>query len=553
MIKPKTRDAVLAALTTVSFAAMLIGAFLPDRADARAGSIPGSASVPADIRAIFGKPLYKNAVWGLRVVDARGGKPLIDLQPRYRFLIGSVRKVFSVGELINQVGPRHTYDTPVYRQGDMDSRGILRGNLILVASGDLTMGGRIKPDGTIAVSNFDHNEADSLGNAVLTGADPLAGYKKLAHQVAAAGVKRVEGEVIIDDRLFQPFNFRNEFDVRPIFVNDDVVDVTINPAIAGNPASVTSRPISAALRVNNHLATSAAGTDYTLKLNPKLPRCIGWPKCAAAVTGELPIDFVPPLTEKFPLVQAFRIVRPSNYARTVFIEALEAAGVKVDAAAVETNPTRLLPARDSYRPNNKLAQLTGMPYSADAKLILKVSYNIGADTSLVLWGLSHGAGNMTAALAAEKTNLKSNYGIPDNEYRFFDGSGGGDTTATNRAVTQMLTEMCRSLAFPAFFDALPTLGVDGSLGFVTDFEKIDPNLAGARGRVHAKTGTYVLGSESGIVLKSQALGGYIDARGGKRLIFELVVNNVKITGLKDVLQVFQDEGTISAILWRDYY
>jgi hypothetical protein len=29
------------------------------------------------------------------------------------------------------------------------------------------------------------------------------------------------------------------------------------------------------------------------------------------------------------------------------------------------------------------------------------------------------------------------------------------------------------------------------------------------------------------------------------------VNNVTVTGLNDVLQVFQDEGRISALLWRD--
>ena len=40
--------------------------------------------------------------------------------------------------------------------------------------------------------------------------------------------------MVIDDRLFQAFDFRGEFNVVPIFVNDDVVDLTINPgATAG--------------------------------------------------------------------------------------------------------------------------------------------------------------------------------------------------------------------------------------------------------------------------------------------------------------------------------
>ena len=51
---------------------------------------------------------------GLRVVNADSGKVLINLKPDHLFYIGSVRKTFSVGELLNQVGPDHHYDTPVY-------------------------------------------------------------------------------------------------------------------------------------------------------------------------------------------------------------------------------------------------------------------------------------------------------------------------------------------------------------------------------------------------------------------------------------------------------
>ena len=170
-----------------------------------------SAAVPSDIRAVLDKPRYKGGVWALRVLD--NGKVLLDLNGRRQLYIGSVRKVFSVGQLLNAVGPDHTYDTPVYRAGTLDARGTLHGNLILVASGDLTMGGRTNPDGSIAVSNWDHNEADSLGNAVLTKPDPLAGFLRLARAVKAANINRVTGNVVVDDRLFRPFLFRGQFSV----------------------------------------------------------------------------------------------------------------------------------------------------------------------------------------------------------------------------------------------------------------------------------------------------------------------------------------------------
>ena len=65
----------------------------------------------------------------------------------------------------DKIGPDHTYDTPVYRRGTLTPQGVLQGDLILVASGDITMGGRTNPDGTVAFGNFDDNEANTLGNA----------------------------------------------------------------------------------------------------------------------------------------------------------------------------------------------------------------------------------------------------------------------------------------------------------------------------------------------------------------------------------------------------
>jgi D-alanyl-D-alanine carboxypeptidase len=519
-------------------------------AEAQGNCGDNSANVPADVRAVFNKPAYKGAIWGLRVVDLGASKELIDLQPHCHFYIGSVRKIFSVGELLNQVGPGYRYNTPVYRRGELNSAGVLHGDLVLLASGDLTMGGRTNADGTVAFANFDHNEADSLGNAVLTKPDPLAGYIKLAKQVAKAGVREITGNVIIDDRLFQPFNFRGQFDVRPIFVNGDLVDLSIRPTAPGKAASVEWRPVSAALGVENHLLTSAAHSQKTLALEPVAPQCIGKTGCTAVIAGQLPADFVPPLTNSYPLVQAFRITQPSNYARTVFIEALKASGVSVHAPLVAENPVQLLPARNSYKPDAKLAELQGLPYSETARLILKVSYNIGADTSLVLFGLTQGVDNMNDALRVERKNLATNYGVAEDEIHFIDGSGGGSTTATNRAVTRMLIDMKAKSSFPTFFNDLPKLGVDGSLGFVTDY-KSDPTLAGATGQVTAKTGTFVEGNEAGLILKGQAFGGYITTKGGRHLVYELVVNNVVITSLDDVLQTFQDEGRISAMLWRD--
>jgi D-alanyl-D-alanine carboxypeptidase len=506
-------------------------------------------SIPGDIKAVMEKPVYKGATWGLRVIDLDTGRTLINLEPHHKFFIASVRKVFSLGELMNEVGPTHRYNTPVYRQGTIDKYGVLHGDLILVASGDLTMGGRTNPDGSIAIGDFDHNEANDLGNAILTKPNPLAGYAELAHQIAAAGIKEVTGDVVIDDRLFKPYEFRKQFDLRPIFVNDDVVDVIINPTAQDDFASVQHRPVSEALAVRNEVEMTGPKTEVDIK--PALPTCIGQPDCTLTLSGNLPVGFPPPLTGQYPLIRAIRIVQPSNYARTVLIEQLCAAGVKVKAATVEPNPTGLLPAKESYDSQARVAQLEGLPYEDDAKLVMKVSYNIGADTSLLLYGLTQGVDDMQSTLTVEKVNLKDNYGLNSADYSFLDGSGDGDTMATNETVTHFLTDMYARPVFPDYLATFPMLGVDGSLATVTDFES-NSTLAPAKGQVHAKTGTY-LGelADGGLELKGQAFGGYVTTKSGRKLAYQLVVNGVPVSGIADVIKVFQDEGTISAILWRD--
>ena len=106
--------------------------------------------------------------------------------------------------------------------------------------------------------------------------------------------------------------------------------------------------------------------------------------------------------------------------------------------------------------------------------------------------------------------------------------------------------------FLEYFDALPILAEDGSLVFITDFLS-DPTLAGAAGNVRAKTGTFIEGNgDNPPDFRAQALAGYIDTKNGRRLLFSLVVNDVgPIMGLDPVLETFQDQGTITAIIWKE--
>jgi D-alanyl-D-alanine carboxypeptidase len=148
----------------------------------------------------------------------------------------------------------------------------------------------------------------------------------------------------------------------------------------------------------------------------------------------------------------------------------------------------------------------------------------------MLLGVARGAHTYAAALASESSLLATKYGVPASDYHFVDGSGGGDTSAKSSAVTKMLEELAKAPEHAAFLNDLPILGKDGSLSSVTEFEK-DGTLKGAAGQVRAKTGTWVGGTPDGKpILKGQAFGGYITTKSGKHLTYQLVVNDVPITG-----------------------
>lgn len=160
--------------------------------------------------------------------------------------------------------------------------------------------------------------------------------------------------------------------------------------------------------------TVAPGDKTAVKLTHSGPR-------EGIVTGQIAVDFTPPLPGVKTLVQTFRIDDPAGpqdpaaFARTTFIQALRRAGVKVAASLVGPNPSYSLPPARVYSANTQVAELVSAPYAQYSKLILKVSHNLGANLSLTLFGLAHGVNTIPAALSGERDALTSHmdWMLPD--------------------------------------------------------------------------------------------------------------------------------------------
>lgn len=509
-----------------------------------AGSTTASeTALPATITSVIHKPRYAHASWNLLVTDLASGKTIYALNPDRLAFTGSVRKLFSVGLALNALGANHRFTTPVYRHGSV-AGGVLNGDLILVAAGDLTLGGRANADGSIAFTSFDHNDANNLGTAILTPQDPLRGLDELARQVRSAGIRSVSGDVVVDDRLFDGYRVPNgNLLITPILVNENMVDVWITPTQAGKLARLDWRPKTAAFDVRSAVRTSTAGAPAEVTLsNEGLMRC-NWPAaCSGTVSGTIPIGYKAPLSGSNELVRTFRVESPASFARIAFVQALARAGVSVRAPLRAPNSPNKLPPNSSYAPGTRIAAFVSPPYSEYSKLILKVSLNLGANLSLSLFGLTKGERTIAGALAAERKALIGTMGIPAREFDFpTNGSGSPDSQAAPRAAVQMLVAMSKGANAVPYRNSLPILGVDGSLA------ETGGSLP-AKGHVFAKTGTTI--DKTG--LKAQVLAGYIDARSGRHLAFALYVNNAgSIQGISDIANVFDDEAQIANAIYEN--
>ncbi|HWE38966.1 MAG TPA: D-alanyl-D-alanine carboxypeptidase/D-alanyl-D-alanine-endopeptidase [Isosphaeraceae bacterium] len=483
-----------------------------------AGTARGAESVEERVEAVLKAEGYRHGGWGILVVEKGTGEVVYKRDADRMFAPASVTKLFTTAAALDDLGADYRFRTPVHRRGEVESDGTLDGDLILVASGDLCLGGRTGPDGGLVFADNDHTYSDGNSNAALAGADPLAGLDHLAREVRGSGITAVSGDVLIDDRLFRPAESSGSGPSRvsPIVVNDNLVDVVVTPAaVAGEPATVSTVPSTAFVAMDARVETVEGEREPRLHVRAEGPRRF-------SVRGRIPVGHKA-------IVKAYEVEEPASFARALFIEALRRRGVRVVASPLGTNRGEHLPDRDAVAKLPKVAEYTSPPFKEYVRVVLKVSHNLYASTLPLLVAAHHDESTLADGLRREGAFLRS-AGIDIDTISFGGGAGGSRADlVTPRATVALLRAMARRPDFAAFEAALPVLGRDGTLA-----KAVGPDSP-ARGHVRAKTGTYyVENSLNGKgVLTSKALAGYIETASGRSLVFAAFLNNVPLDGSGD--------------------
>src|SRR6516162_159556 len=161
------------------------------------GAAQQNSRLETAIQKVMDRPEYKHASFGIEFFDLASHTIVYAHDADKLFVPASTTKTLTEGALLANLGKDFRFHTRIFRSGPVDGKGRLKGNLVLVASGDPNLSNRIQPDNTLAFVDEDH----SYGGPAVSG-DPLTVIKELARQVRASGIRRVDGLVLVDTSLF---------------------------------------------------------------------------------------------------------------------------------------------------------------------------------------------------------------------------------------------------------------------------------------------------------------------------------------------------------------
>ena len=492
---PRVTRPVLAALAVTVVAAVGTTIAVVATTDASAGTVllPATASDAALVatldQLLAGSRLTGSTV-GMQVRDGVTGEIIYNHEADQRVIPASNEKLMTSAAALEVLGTGYKFHTVASYSGTKSSKTV-SGNLYLRGQGDPTMA--------------------------------YAQYDALAAAVATAGITKFSGGLVADDSWFdhvplgldwswQDEGYADNAAISALTVAADAnfdtgaVAVASKPGAAvGNAAILTLTPANSVVKIVNHAVTGAAGSANTVTAT------------RAHGTNTITVSGSSPLKATTPGNVLVSVQDPSQLAIGVFRDALKRHGVTV----VGSTTTGTTPSG-----TKTIVDHASMPLSQLLPYFLKLSNNGHAELLTKAMGRAKSptsAGSWSTGLTAATTALKG-LGVDTNVIKMGDGSGlSRRDWLTTGQVAALLSAAQSRPWFATWFTALPIAGDPNPLigGTLSSRMRGTP----AAGNLHGKTGTL-----SGV----NALSGYVNDLGGRRLIFSGIANSA-LSNVSDIL------------------
>lgn len=452
------------------------------------------ADLPATLdRLIDSSPALAHAFVGMRVVRLSDGRVLYAHNADRLFVPASNMKLFTTALALAKLGADYRLTTQIGAPVPIDANGTLAGDLELIGAGDPSLSGREYPYRNRAPAGEIYS---------------FRAIEELADQLAARGLKTVDGNIVGDDTRYvwepQPGPWSSDSasreygaPVSALVLDDNTFLLTLRPAArAGGLARIALAPPFENFAIDNRVTTiehgirrirfyrSASGRELHL-----------WGVIPRADTG---------------YVQELAIGDPALYAAEVLRDALLRRGISIRGDAVARH--RFPDEADEATPPPAvlLAEHPSPPLIELLQVVDKVSQNLHAEILLREVAAASGReGSRQAGLDALDEYL-SELGISRDEYQFTDGSGLSPRTLVSpTAITKLLAHMYASPQRDEFLNLLPIGGEDGTL----------------RGRFAGHPEARAIHAKTGTLDHVKAISGYADTPTHGPVAFSLLVNH----------------------------
>lgn len=417
----------------------------------------------------------RNGTWGAMVVSLTTGDTLFARNPGLSLNPASTLKLYTTALAFEQLGPDHRFRTDVLRDGAV-SHGTLLGNLILRGGGDPALSRRF---------------FDGDGNGPM---------RALARQVADAGIRRINGDIIGDDRAFEakgvPDGWLQRYlhssyaaRVSALSLNENVVHIVVTPGKAGQVGAVRLEPATTAFSIANTTSTRSKSRNAQLTVaggEDGVIRVRGWIGSSST-----------------PRVYVLVVPEPAHFTTGALVRALRDIGVVVEGKArLGTTPPGAV--RVTTLPSPPLSELAGV--------MNRESINHYAE--LIFRNASRGAspegvGSATMGNALLRDFMELRVGASPKDVFAADGSGLSTLDrVTARSMVKLLSYAHHAPWSRQFHESLPIAGRQETL-------RLRMRSTTAQGNLHAKTGT---------TNEVVALSGYVSGRTGEVFAFSFLYN-----------------------------
>lgn len=369
----------------------------------------------------------KGTTFTVLVVDEASGETLFAHAPDTALVPASNMKVLTTAAALARLGPAFQHETRLMGPGPVGPDGVLKGDLVVVGEGDPTISRRFGPEPLLA---------------------------DWAEAVWRAGVRRVTGDVVADDRAFDDVRLHPDWEesdaerwygaeVGALSLNDNCIDVSVAGSAQG--AVVTLEPATAYVAIDlaagltdqkkQHVfSILRVGEDKrTLRVTGKI-----WPR-AAAQESSIPIR------------------DPGLFFATVLRERLVARGIAVEGGARR--------ARDGDRPGGFTFLRRQAPLLPTLTVTNQRSQNFYAECLTKTLGrkATGGPGTWPAGAEAIAAHARA-AGADADEVKVRDGSGlSRENRLSAAALVAVLRAAGRGSTAAQFRDTFAAPGQEGTL------------------------------------------------------------------------------------------